>query len=151
MSSCKRSEKYVANFRYSYSFNKWVCVYNSSSYIVFFYQKKIGTKTKYFSLLLHELITYICQSVSSIKITAKIKNYPTKNRKFFLKFYLFYILILQQFHVFATMKIYPAILFFRLSLRCMVLWTSCVLVSFILQHNILCFYIPVHICTRISF
>jgi len=43
---------------------------------------------------LHELITYICQSVSSIKITAKIKNYPTKNRKFFLKFYLFYILIL---------------------------------------------------------
>ena len=33
----KRSEKYVANFRYSYSFNKWVCVYNSSSYIVFFY------------------------------------------------------------------------------------------------------------------
>ena len=37
MSSCKRSEKYVANFRYSYSFNKWVCVYNSSSYIVFFY------------------------------------------------------------------------------------------------------------------
>ena len=43
---------------------------------------------------LHELITYICQSVSSIKITAKIKNYPTKNRKFFLKFYLPHIYII---------------------------------------------------------
>ena len=28
--------------------------------------------------------------------------------------------------------------------------TACVLVAFILQYNILCLYIPVHICTRIS-
>ena len=51
MSSCKRSEKYVANFRYSYSFNKWVCVYNSSSYIVFFIRKKSGRKQSIFHII----------------------------------------------------------------------------------------------------
>ena len=30
----------------------------------------------------------------------------------------------------------------------MVLCIACVLVAFILQYNILCLYIPVHICTR---
>ena len=46
------------------------------------------------------------------------------------------------------MKIYSASLFFRLSLRCRGLWIACVLARLILQDNILCLYIPVHICTR---
>ena len=43
------------------------------------------------------------------------------------------------------MKIYLGILFFRLSLRCRVLWIDCVLVAFILQHNILCLYISIYV------
>ena len=40
-----------------------------------------------------------------------------------------------------------AVLFLRLSLRCMVLWVTCVLIALILQYNILCLYIPVQLCT----